>query len=67
MPGLGTSILAMGKLGSKEMSIVSDLDLIIIYDADTDSLSNGKSELPTKVYFSRLTQAFISTITVATS
>ena len=67
VPGLGTSILAMGKLGSKEMSIGSDLDLIIIYDAETDSVSNGKTELPAKVYFSRLTQAFISAITVATS
>ena len=67
VPGLGTSILAMGKLGSKEMSIRSDLDLIIIYDAEIDSVSNGKNQLPAQVYFSRLTQAFISAITVATS
>jgi glutamate-ammonia-ligase adenylyltransferase len=51
VPGLGVSILAMGKLGSKEMSIGSDLDLIIIYDVETGSVSNGKIQFPAQVYF----------------
>ena len=65
--GLGPSLLAMGKLGSEEMSIASDLDLIIIYHAEIDAVSNGKKSVPAQVYYSRLTQAFISAITVATS
>ena len=65
--GMGSAILAMGKLGSQEMSIGSDLDLILIYHCDSDASSNGKNSVPAQVYYSRLTQAFISAITVATS
>ncbi len=65
--GMGSAILAMGKLGSEEMSISSDLDLILIYHCDSDVVSTGKNSVPAQVYYSRLTQAFISAITVATS
>ena len=64
--GLGPSLLSMGKLGSREMSINSDLDLILIYHADKHSFSTGKKSVSAQVYYSRLTQAFISAITVAT-
>ena len=67
IPGLGASILAMGKLGSREMSLGSDLDLIVIYDSSSETLSGGKFKISAPVYFSRLTQSFISAITVATS
>ena len=65
--GLGPSLLAMGKLGSEELSIESDLDLILIYDAHPDTLSSGRNPVSAQVYYSRLTQAFISAITVATA
>ena len=33
-PGAGAVVVAMGKLGSREMTVSSDLDLIVIYDAE---------------------------------
>ncbi len=67
IPKSDSLILAMGKLGSKEMTLGSDLDLIIIYDSVSETSSNGKVSVPPQVYFARLTQAFISAITVETS
>lgn len=62
-PGAGAAVVAMGKLGSREMTVSSDLDLIVIYDADGAESSEGPRPLATTVYFSRLTQALISALT----
>src|SRR2546430_9118755 len=44
--GQETAILAMGRLGSREMTASSDLDLILLYDFDTDSPdSDGERSL----------------------
>ena len=53
----------MGKLGSREMTATSDLDLIVIYDAEGAEASEGTRPLATTVYFARLTQALISALT----
>ena len=34
VPGGSLAVVAMGKLGSREMTASSDLDLLVIYDAD---------------------------------
>ena len=34
VPGGGAAVLAMGKLGGREMTAASDIDLILIYDFD---------------------------------
>jgi glutamate-ammonia-ligase adenylyltransferase len=62
-PGAGAVVVAMGKLGSREMTVSSDLDLIVIYDAEGEETSDGPRPLATTVYFSRLTQALISALT----
>ncbi|MFT3972919.1 MAG: bifunctional [glutamine synthetase] adenylyltransferase/[glutamine synthetase]-adenylyl-L-tyrosine phosphorylase [Amaricoccus sp.] len=62
-PGAGAVVVAMGKLGSREMTVSSDLDLIMIYDAEGAEGSEGPRPLATTVYFSRLTQALISALT----
>ncbi len=66
-PGKGAAILAMGKLGSCEMTRHSDLDLVVIYDADGAEMSEGKKPLAISSYFSRFTQNFIQAISVPTS
>ena len=53
----------MGKLGSREMTASSDLDLIVIYDAEGAEASEGKRPLAPTAYFARLTQALISALT----
>ncbi len=59
-PGVGAAVVAMGKLGSREMTATSDLDLIVIYDAGDAEASEGRRPLPVSVYYARLTQALIA-------
>ncbi|MDB5619895.1 bifunctional [glutamine synthetase] adenylyltransferase/[glutamine synthetase]-adenylyl-L-tyrosine phosphorylase [Tardiphaga sp.] len=63
-----TAILAMGKLGSREMTASSDLDLILIYDFDSDEPdSDGARSLHGSQYFARLTQRLISAFRTKTN
>ena len=63
-----TAIVAMGKLGSREMTASSDLDLILIYDFDHEAPdSDGARSLHGSQYFARLTQRLISAFTTRTN
>lgn len=60
-------ILALGKLGSREMTAASDLDLMVIYDFDeNDPQSDGKRSLHAVQYYTRAAQRLISALTVTT-
>ncbi|MBN8920298.1 MAG: bifunctional [glutamine synthetase] adenylyltransferase/[glutamine synthetase]-adenylyl-L-tyrosine phosphorylase, partial [Rhizobiales bacterium] len=62
------AVLAMGKLGGREMTASSDLDLIIIYDHDPEQMeSDGERPLYGAQYFARLTQRIIGALTVQTN
>jgi [glutamine synthetase] adenylyltransferase / [glutamine synthetase]-adenylyl-L-tyrosine phosphorylase len=66
--GQHTAILALGRLGAREMTANSDLDLIVIYDFDQDHPnSDGRQQLYGAQYFARLTQRLISALTVQTN
>jgi [glutamine synthetase] adenylyltransferase / [glutamine synthetase]-adenylyl-L-tyrosine phosphorylase len=65
VPGARMVLLAMGKLGGRELTFTSDLDLIFIYP-DTDALSDGKSPLSAAQYFARLCQRFINALSAPT-
>jgi glutamate-ammonia-ligase adenylyltransferase len=68
VPGQQIALLAMGKLGGREMTASSDLDLIIVYDFDADTpQSDGERPLYGGQYFARLTQRLISALTVQTN
>src|SRR4051795_8272591 len=68
IPRQETAILAMGKLGSREMTASSDLDLILIYDFDHERPdSDGARPLQGSQYFARLTQRLISAFTTRTN
>ena len=63
-----TAIIGMGRLGSREMTASSDLDLIFIYDFDDESPdSDGGRPLHGAQYFARLTQRLISAFTTRTN
>ena len=62
-PGAGAAAVAMGKLGSREMTVSSDLDLIVIYDPEGADASTGKRPLAVSAYYARLTQAVILALT----
>ncbi len=66
-PGNGMAIIAMGKLGGRELTFQSDLDLVCIYDVPKDAtLSDGNRALSPSHYFTRLTQALNSALTSLT-
>ena len=68
LKGAGVSILAMGKLGGREMTATSDLDLILIYDFDEgETQSNGAKPLAPSQYFARVTQRLIAALSAPTS
>ena len=61
-PGNGACVIGMGSLGSGLLHANSDLDLIIIYDAEVNDQSEGDRPLSARQYYSRLTKAFITAI-----
>jgi glutamate-ammonia-ligase adenylyltransferase len=60
-------VIAMGKLGGREMTAASDLDLIFIYDAPPDAVSDGAKPLSASTYYARLAQRLIAALTVPTA
>lgn len=60
------AVLAMGKLGGRELTFTSDLDLVFIYP-DTDEMSDGKSSLSAAAYFARLSQRLINALAAQTA
>jgi glutamate-ammonia-ligase adenylyltransferase len=63
-----TAVIAMGKLGSREMTAGSDLDLLLLYEFDDKKPeSDGKRPLYGAQYFARLTQRLISALTTPTN
>jgi glutamate-ammonia-ligase adenylyltransferase len=63
-----TAILAMGRLGGREMTASSDLDLILLYDYEQEHPdSDGERSLHGAQYFARFTQRLISAFTTRTN
>lgn len=62
VPGARMAILGYGKLGSSEMTATSDLDLVIVYDAPPDAMSDGEKSLFASEWYARLTQRLISAL-----
>ncbi|MEL6583124.1 MAG: glutamine-synthetase adenylyltransferase [Pseudomonadota bacterium] len=66
-PGQGLAVIGMGKLGTREMTAASDLDLILVYDAGEGAESAGPRPLAPTAYFARLTRALTNALTVPTA
>jgi [glutamine synthetase] adenylyltransferase / [glutamine synthetase]-adenylyl-L-tyrosine phosphorylase len=68
VPGGAAVVIAMGKLGGREMTAASDLDLIVVYDFDASAtLSSGAKPLAPTQYYTRFTQRLISAFTAQTA
>jgi [glutamine synthetase] adenylyltransferase / [glutamine synthetase]-adenylyl-L-tyrosine phosphorylase len=65
MPGRGAVLLGMGSLGAGALNAGSDLDLIVIYDAQAVEMSDGPKPLATRPYFARFTQALVTALTAS--
>ncbi|WP_413992816.1 bifunctional [glutamine synthetase] adenylyltransferase/[glutamine synthetase]-adenylyl-L-tyrosine phosphorylase [Labrys okinawensis] len=67
-PGARIGILGMGKLGGREMTASSDLDLIVLYDHDSDACeTDGPRPIAPSVWFARLTQRLIAALSAPTA
>ncbi|SEK50536.1 glutamate-ammonia-ligase adenylyltransferase [Roseovarius azorensis] len=62
-PGRGAVVVGMGSLGAERLNAASDLDLIVIYDAQGEDASDGRRPLAARPYYARLTQAMITALT----
>ncbi len=66
--GQQSAVLALGKLGGREMTATSDLDLIIVYDFDeTHAQSDGARPLHGTQYYARVTQRLVSALAAQTN
>ncbi|RUM97317.1 bifunctional [glutamine synthetase] adenylyltransferase/[glutamine synthetase]-adenylyl-L-tyrosine phosphorylase [Pseudaminobacter arsenicus] len=62
------AILGMGKLGSRELTAGSDVDLILLYDHAADAEeSDGEKPLAPSHYYTRLTQRLIAAVSAPTA
>ena len=59
--GSSVAVLAMGKMGSRQMTATSDLDIIVIYDGDSDAVSSIKG-LDIRSYYQRVTRTLVSAL-----
>jgi glutamate-ammonia-ligase adenylyltransferase len=68
VPGGRAAILGMGKLGSRELTAGSDVDLILLYDHDEGAdESDGEKPLAPSHYFARMTQRLIAAVSAPTA
>nr|HPG89574.1 bifunctional [glutamine synthetase] adenylyltransferase/[glutamine synthetase]-adenylyl-L-tyrosine phosphorylase [Hyphomicrobium sp.] len=68
VPGGEAVIVAMGKLGGREMTASSDIDIILIYDCAEDAVqSDGRRPLAPSHYYARLTQRLITALSTQTA
>jgi glutamate-ammonia-ligase adenylyltransferase len=66
LPGGAVAVVALGKAGSREMSATSDLDLMTVYDAPAETMSDGKG-WAAGVFYSRFTQRLIAALSAHTA
>ncbi len=67
LDGPDMAVIAMGRLGAREMTVSSDLDLLCLYEAPPDGKeSDGERPLDPSLYFVRFTQRLINALTAPT-
>ena len=67
VPGGEWVVLGLGKLGGREMTASSDLDLVFVYDFDSaHEHSTGPQKIHATQYYAKLGQRLISLLTVPT-
>lgn len=64
IPDSRFAIIALGKLGSREMTFSSDIDLIFVYSAhDGEQKSDGEKGFSASVYYNRFAQRLLNAVT----
>ena len=66
LTGGAVAVVALGKAGSREMTASSDLDLMTVYDAPPEAVSDGKG-WTAGVFYPRFTQRLIAALSAYTA
>jgi len=66
-PGRGGAVIAMGSLGGRQMTAVSDLDLIVIYDAEGVDFTDGRRPLDPRAWFAKATKSLVAALSAPTA
>ncbi|MFQ5562972.1 MAG: bifunctional [glutamine synthetase] adenylyltransferase/[glutamine synthetase]-adenylyl-L-tyrosine phosphorylase [Parvularculaceae bacterium] len=62
----GLVVIGLGRLGAREMTATSDIDLIFIYDTPEGAVSDGAKALDGVSYFTRLVRRLVTALSAAT-
>lgn len=60
------AIVALGRLGARNMTAASDVDLMFIFDAPDGARSSGAAKLDVVTYFARLVRRFLAAVATPT-
>ena len=66
LPEQRFAVIGFGRLGSQQLTAVSDADLMFVYDSSSEKSSNGPQSLEAAQYYNRLSQIIISWLSVQT-
>ncbi|KAF1709203.1 bifunctional [glutamate--ammonia ligase]-adenylyl-L-tyrosine phosphorylase/[glutamate--ammonia-ligase] adenylyltransferase [Pseudoxanthomonas sangjuensis] len=67
VPGGRFAVIGYGTLGGEELGFGSDLDLVFLYDAAADAVSDGARPLEASRWYARLTQKLVALLGAMTS
>jgi glutamate-ammonia-ligase adenylyltransferase len=67
VPGGAFVVLGLGKLGSRELTVGSDLDLVFVYDAPETARSAGPKPLDAATWYGRLGNRLVAAVTARTA
>ncbi len=59
-------VLAMGKLGGRELNFSSDIDLVFLYSDDGETSGGSKGSVGNEAYFQRLSELLIKALSEST-
>lgn len=64
IPGGRFAVMSLGRLGSREITFGSDIDLVFVYDVpDFEAVSDGSKPFSASVYYNRLAQRLLNALT----
>jgi glutamate-ammonia-ligase adenylyltransferase len=67
LPGGRFAVVGYGSLGGRELGFGSDLDLVFLYDADANAVSQGARALEPSRWYTRLAQKVVALLGAVTS
>jgi glutamate-ammonia-ligase adenylyltransferase len=60
------AVIGLGRLGARQMTAASDVDLIFVYDAPEGARASGEARLDAVTYFARLVRRYLAAVTTPT-